>query len=123
MPLKVRRRKASEVPPPAVHGRINKDLEQLKTELAKLSADMVLEVEVGSATAVRGTKNLITRASKQVGIVVRHWHDGTKVFAQPLSRTAAKRRTPAQPRAAAAKRAQPQPKAPARKRGRPRKSA
>ena len=56
---------------------------QLKMEMSKLAQGMVLEVDAGSAKAIRGTKGLITRASKQLGRPFVHWHQGTKVFAKP----------------------------------------
>ncbi len=83
MPLKITHRKEQEVPAPAASGKANEELYQLKLEMTKLGAGMVLEVETGSAKAIRGTKGLITRAGKQIGRPFVHWHQGTKVFAKP----------------------------------------
>lgn len=83
MPLKITHRKEQEVPAPAAGGKANEELYQLKLEMTKLGAGMVLEVETGSAKAIRGTKGLITRAGKQIGRPFVHWHQGTKVFAKP----------------------------------------
>ena len=41
-----------------------------------------LEVDTGRAKVVRGTKGLITHASKQLGRPFIHWHQGTNVFAR-----------------------------------------
>src|SRR5687767_13631188 len=83
MALKIAHRKQQDVPAPAASGRANEELYQLKTEMSKLAADMVLEIDTGSTTAIRGTKGLITRASKQLGRPFVHWHQGTKVYAKP----------------------------------------
>jgi hypothetical protein len=83
MPLKISHRSEQEVPAPSATGRSNEELFQLKSEMAKVGAGMVLEVDAGSAKAVRGTKGLITRASKQLGRPFVHWHQGTKVYAKP----------------------------------------
>lgn len=83
MPLKITHRKEEEVPSAGAAGAPNEELHQLKTEMSKLVAGMVLEIETGSAKSIRGTKGLITRASKQLGRPFIHWHQGTKVFAKP----------------------------------------
>ncbi|MGE0227488.1 MAG: hypothetical protein AB7I38_03925 [Dehalococcoidia bacterium] len=83
MALKITHRKEEEVPSADVSGKPNAELHQLKTEMSKLAAGMVLEIETGSAKAIRGTKGLVTRASKQLGRPFVHWHQGTKVFAKP----------------------------------------
>ena len=106
MPLHVVHRKASQVPPPAA-GKINQDRELLKSAIARLTADTVLEVEAGSAQAVRSVKGLLTRAGHQVGVEVSHWHVGTKVFARhkapaPRARAQAKPATARAPKPAAA---------------------
>ncbi len=103
MPLKVVRRKASQVPPPPPASRIRGDLERLKSEISTLSSDAVLEVEAVSEQAIKGVKSLITRASRQVGVEIRHWHIGTKVFAQPKAPVV--RRNPAQAEPASTARA------------------
>ena len=83
MALKISHRKEQEVPAPAAGGAANEELYQLKTEMSKLTTGMVLEVDAGSAKSIRGTKGLITRASKQLGRPFVHWHQGTKVYAKP----------------------------------------
>lgn len=83
MPLKITHRKEEEVPSAGASGKPNEELHQLKTEMSKLAAGMVLEIETGSAKAIRGTKGLVTRASKQLGRPFIHWHQGTTVFAKP----------------------------------------
>ena len=122
MPLKVVRRKASQVPPPPVAGRIHDDLERLKSEIATLTSDAVLEVEAVSEHAIKGVKSLITRASRQVGIEVRHWHVGTKVFAQPKAPVAQRKRAQAKPATTTRPRKVATTAAPARKASRPRKT-
>ena len=89
MPIKITHRTEQEVPGPAAGGRANEELYQLKTEMSKLASGMVLEVDAGTTKAIRGTKGLITRASKQLGTPFVHWHQGTKVYAKP---TEARRR-------------------------------
>lgn len=83
MPLKITHRKEQEVPAPSASGKANEELYQLKMEMSKLAQGMILEVDAGSTKAIRGTKGLITRASKQLGRPWVHWHQGTKVFAKP----------------------------------------
>ncbi len=51
--------------------------------MLKLRRGMVLEVQTGAGRSVRGIKMLITRAGNQIGRSFRHWHEGTRVFAQP----------------------------------------
>jgi spore cortex formation protein SpoVR/YcgB (stage V sporulation) len=83
MPLKITHRKEDEVPTPSAMGRVNEDLETIKSEMRKLAPGMVLEIDVGTQKAVRGTKMLVTRASAQLGSRWQHWHFGTVVFAKP----------------------------------------
>lgn len=83
MPLKITHRKEEDVPAAAAGGKSNEELDQLRSEMSKVAAGMVLEIETGSAKAIRGTKGAITRASKQLGKPFIHWHQGTKVFAKP----------------------------------------
>lgn len=90
MPLKFAQRRESDVPQPTRQGKVNEELEALKGELSRLRAGMVLEIETGSARAIRRTKGLVTRAGNQLGNKFQHWHSGTKVFAKPLQ--AARRR-------------------------------
>lgn len=92
MPLIFTHRKASEVPMPVTAGRTNRDLESIIREITKLASGMVLEIETGDEKALRATKGLITRAGKQLGTPMRHWHAGTKVYAQPASRQMGKQR-------------------------------
>jgi hypothetical protein len=87
MALKISHRNEQEVPAPAAGGQANEELFQLKMEMSKLAPDMVLEVDTGNAKAIRGTKGLITRASKQLGKPFVHWHQGTKVYAKPAETT------------------------------------
>lgn len=84
MALKITHRNEQDVPMPSSSGAVNQDLHDLKVEMSKLANGMVLEVDAGTAKAVRGTKGLITRASKQLGRPFVHWHQGTKVFAKPV---------------------------------------
>src|SRR5689334_17196916 len=84
MPLKFAQRKAEEVPSASSTGKVNLDLLALKNEMAKLSAGMVLEIETESEKAVRGTKMLITKASRELGAEWQHWSVGATVFTRPL---------------------------------------
>ena len=83
MPLRFAQRREAEVPQPNRQGKVNEDLYRIRDELAKLAGGMVLEIETGSAEAIRRTKGLVTRASKELGRPIQHWHEGTKVFARP----------------------------------------
>lgn len=83
MSLKFTQRKETEVPQPNRQGKINEDLHRIRNELSNLASGMVLEIETGSAEAIRRTKGLVTRASKELGRPFQHWHEGTKVFARP----------------------------------------
>jgi hypothetical protein len=83
MPLKITHRSEGDVPALTGAGDDNEELLQLKGEMAKLAAGMVLEIETGSTRSVRGTKGLLTRAGKQLGRPFVHWHQGTKVYAKP----------------------------------------
>jgi len=85
MPLTITTRNEADVPTPNSQGRVNEDLQSLKSEMAKLSAGMILEIETGSAKAVRSTKMLVSRAAKELGAQWQHWSDGTKVFARPAN--------------------------------------
>lgn len=84
MPLKITHRKREDVPTPSQKGRINQDLIAIKREMANLASDMVLEVETEGEKAIRGTKVLITKASKELGTRWQHWSVGNKVFARPI---------------------------------------
>jgi hypothetical protein len=92
MPLKIAHRKEADVPS-ASSAVGNDELVQLKSEMSKLAAGMVLEIEAGSDASVRRTKNLVTRAGKQLGRPFVHWHQGSRVFAKP-----AEARRPGRPR-------------------------
>ena len=83
MPLKFSQRKPEEVPTPSASGRVNQDLLNLRNEMSKLAAGMVLEIETGSEKAVRGTKMLVTKVANQPGIRWKHWNVGSTVFARP----------------------------------------
>jgi len=91
MPLKITHKPEEDVPTPGRTGKVNEDLVALKAEMLKLGQGMVLEIETGSEKAIRGTKALITRASKQLGTRWRHWHMGTKVFAKPTGQVRGRR--------------------------------
>lgn len=91
MPLKITHKPEEDVPLPGRTGKVNEGLVALKAEMQKLGQGMVLEIETGSEKAIRGTKALITRASKQLGTRWRHWHMGTKVFAKPAGQVRRRR--------------------------------
>lgn len=86
MPLRIRHIKAEEAPKPTSTGKVNEDLHAMKSEMTKLAAGGVLEIEAGSEKAVRGVKTLVTRAGKELGTAWQHWHVGTKVFARPMQK-------------------------------------
>src|ERR1700674_3113895 len=85
MPLRIRHVKQEEAPKPSSTGKANTDLFAVKREMLKVGKGMVLEIETGSAKAVRATKTLVTRASNELGTKWQHWHVGTKVFARPIA--------------------------------------
>ena len=87
MPIRITHRKQEEVPTPSPTGKVNADIETIKAEMARLASGMVLEIEIGSEKAIRGTKMLVTKASNQLGTPWRHWHVGTKVYAKPIEAT------------------------------------
>ena len=91
MPLKISQRKEEEAPRPTAAGKINQDFQAIKAEMLRLGKGMVLEIETGSEKAIRGTKVLITRASRELGSRWRHWSEGTKVFAKPVERALRRR--------------------------------
>ena len=89
MPLKITHRKADEVPPqPSLSGRVNDVLAEIMRELTKLAPGMVLVIETGDEKVIRATKTLITRAGKELGMPMRHWHSGTEVYAKPAAEAA-----------------------------------
>ena|SRR5947209_3673065 len=90
MPLKFTQRTSEEVPSAGSNGKVNQDLLAIKNEMAKLTSGMILEIETDSAKSVRGTKMLVTKASKELGAQWKHWHVGSSVYAQPVD--GAKRR-------------------------------
>ena len=92
MPLQITHRREEEVPGNS-SGRINEDLVRIKSEMSRLGAGMVLEIDTGSEKAVRGTKMLVTKAAKELGSQWKHWSSGSKVFAKPES-TARRRGRP-----------------------------
>ena len=94
MPFKIAHRKEADVPTPYRRGKVNADLELIKSEASKLAKGMVLEIETGSAKAVRRTKGLITRAGNQLGVKMEHWHQGSKVFAKRAEAVRARARAP-----------------------------
>lgn len=94
MPLKITHRKEQEVPRPGGPGKVNENIESMKTEMSKLRDGMVLEIEAGSEKAIRGTKRLVTTAAKELGATWRHWSEGTKVFAKPVAATRRRRGRP-----------------------------
>ncbi|MPZ49526.1 MAG: hypothetical protein GEU75_09555 [Dehalococcoidia bacterium] len=94
MPLKFTQRKAEDVPTPSASGKVNQDLVNLKNEMSKLAAGMVLEIETGSEKAVRGTKMLVTKAANQMGSRWKHWNVGSTVFARPMEAVRRRGRKP-----------------------------
>ena len=84
MPLQFTQRKEEEVARPTAAGKVNPERATLKDEMRKLASGMVLEIETGSETAVRGTKMMVTKVASELGSKWRHWNVGTKVFAQPF---------------------------------------
>lgn len=94
MPLKISHRNEADVPSPDSQGKLNAELQQLKAEMTKLEPGMVLEIEAGSAKAIRSTKMLVSRAAKQLGAEWQHWNFETTVFAKP--RTVKRTRRPRQ---------------------------
>jgi len=94
MPLKFTQRKPEEVPTPSASGKVNQDLLNLKNEMSRLAAGMVLEIETGSERAVRGTKMLVTKAANQLGSRWRHWNVGSTVFARPMEAVRRRGRKP-----------------------------
>ena len=94
MPLRFTHRKEEEVPTPTASGKVNQDLLNLKNEMSKLAAGMVLEIETGSEKAVRGTKMLVTKAGNQLGSQWKHWNVGTTVFARPMEAVRRRGRKP-----------------------------
>jgi TusA-related sulfurtransferase len=92
MPLKIAHRKAEDVPTATIAAGSD-EFNQIKAELAKLQPGMVLEVDAGSQKALRGTKSMLTRAGKQSGRPVQHWHQGTVVYAKTAT-TAPRRGRP-----------------------------
>ena len=95
MPLKITHRAEADVPTPGAMGRVNQDLEAVKSEMRKLGSGMVLEIETEGQKGVRGAKTLVTRAASQIGSRWQHWSVGTKVFAKPAEGI---RRRPGRPR-------------------------
>jgi len=83
MPLRITQRSESEVPMPTAMGKVNEDVEAIKVEMRRLGSGMVLEIEVGDAKGVRGTKLAISKAAKQIGSSWKHWNAGNRVFAKP----------------------------------------
>jgi hypothetical protein len=83
MPLAITHRSETDVPTPSAMGRVNADLEAVKSEMRKLSSGMVLQIEAESAKGVRSAKTLVSRAAKQLGTRWQHWHVGSTVFAKP----------------------------------------
>src|ERR1700680_1919609 len=85
MPLRIKHIKQEEAPKPSSTGKANTELFAVKSEMLKLGKGMVLEIETGSAKAVRGTKTLVTRAGNELGTKWQHWDVETKVFARPMA--------------------------------------
>jgi hypothetical protein len=98
MPLKISLRKESDVPRPTAAGKVNAELEELKSRMASLPAGMVLEIEATGGRTVRGTKAMVTRAARALGTTWRHWDAGNKVYAQPARRRRRRRTTAAKAR-------------------------
>ena len=83
MPLKITHRNEDDVPRSSAAGRVQEDLEALKTEMRKLNTGMVLQIETDGSKAVRSAKMLVSRAAKQLDTRWQHWNVGTTVFAKP----------------------------------------
>ncbi len=83
MPLKITQRWAVDVPSPGSSGKVNSDLEALKSEMKRISAGMVLEIQP-DGKSLRAAKGLVTRASRELGARWRHWSAGGKVYAEPM---------------------------------------
>ncbi len=83
MSLKITQRWAVDVPSPGSSGKVNADLESLKTEMKRIGAGMVLEIQP-DGKSLRSAKGLVTRASRELGASWRHWSAGGKVYAQPV---------------------------------------
>ena len=83
--MKITHRNEADVPSPSAQGVVNENLLAVKAEMTKLAPGMVLEIDTGSAKAVRSAKMLVTRAAKQMGTEWQHWHNGTMVYAKPRS--------------------------------------
>ena len=94
MPLRFSQRKPEEVPTPSASGKVNQDLLNLKNEMSKLAAGMVLEIETGSEKAVRSTKMLVTKAANQLGSPWKHWSVGSTVFTRPMEAVRRRGRKP-----------------------------
>jgi hypothetical protein len=94
MPLRITHRRKEEMPTPSGSGKVNQDLIVLKSEMSKLGAGMVLEIETGSEQTVRGTKMLITKAANQLGNRWKHWNVGSTVFARPMEEIRRRGRKP-----------------------------
>jgi hypothetical protein len=97
MPLKFTQRKPEEVPTPSASGKVNQDLLNLKNEMSKLPAGLVLEIDTGNEKAVRGTKMLVTKAGNQLGTQWKHWSVGSTVFARPMDAVRRRGRKPKAP--------------------------
>ena len=87
MALSITQRQENDVPEPNAVGRVNEDLETLKSEMRKLLPGMVLEIDARQGPTVRSTKTLITKAASPLGGAWQHWSVGTTVFAKPKETT------------------------------------
>jgi TusA-related sulfurtransferase len=78
--MKIIQRLEHEVAFPKGSAGASEELVRIRAELLHLVPGMVLEFETGDPAAVRGTKSMLTRAGKQVGVTTVQWHQGTRVF-------------------------------------------
>jgi hypothetical protein len=84
MALKIRHRSEQEVQAPRTIGKANQDLDSIRAGMATLPPGMVLAIEMDERRSVRGTKMLVTRAAKELGVEWRHWHVDNTVYARPV---------------------------------------
>lgn len=90
MPMKFTQRRAEDVPTGKPGRGLNPDFLVVKSEMARLTPGLVLEIQTSTDNTVRGTKMLVTKAARELGVSWRHWNVGSTVFARPVEE--AKRR-------------------------------
>ena len=84
MALQFTLKKADEVPQPRRRSKVSETVAALMRELERVAPDMVLEIETGDKKNIRATKLMISRAGEELSTPVRHWHQGTIVYARPV---------------------------------------